>query len=117
MEMVVATFIIILMTYVVAFWSAVRHGFCRAKVNGTVLFCGAVLLLAMWLGIWYFMVRDWPMNIGGKPQQSFYHGDPAQMRSIGHWIEANVNGIGWGLAVLTFILLLSYVYAGVRIWR
>ena len=45
MEMVVATFIIILMTYVVGFWSAVRHGFCRAKVNGTVLFCDASVLL------------------------------------------------------------------------
>lgn len=23
------------------------------------------------LGMWYFMIHDWPMNIGGKPSQSF----------------------------------------------
>jgi hypothetical protein len=22
------------------------------------------------LGIWYFMILDWPMNIGGKPSQA-----------------------------------------------
>ncbi|MGD1845086.1 MAG: DUF3341 domain-containing protein [Salibacteraceae bacterium] len=24
------------------------------------------------IGIWYFMVSDWPMNIGGKPSFSYY---------------------------------------------
>ena len=29
------------------------------------------------LGLRYFMVVDWPMNIGGKPNFTFYHNMPA----------------------------------------
>jgi hypothetical protein len=29
------------------------------------------------LGIWYFNIFDWPMNIGGKPSQAFYKNLPA----------------------------------------
>lgn len=29
------------------------------------------------LGIWYFNIFDWPMNIGGKPSQAFYKNMPA----------------------------------------
>ncbi|MFB6307124.1 MAG: DUF3341 domain-containing protein [Flavobacteriales bacterium] len=34
------------------------------------------LTLAVW-GIWYFMIYDWPMNIGGKPNFAFYQNLPA----------------------------------------
>jgi hypothetical protein len=29
------------------------------------------------LGIWYFMIDDWPMNIGGKPSFNFYQNMPS----------------------------------------
>lgn len=29
------------------------------------------------LGTWYFMIYDWPMNIGGKPNWTWYHNVPA----------------------------------------
>ena len=29
------------------------------------------------LGMWYFMISDWPMNIGGKPNFTFYQNMPA----------------------------------------
>ena len=29
------------------------------------------------LGMWYFMISDWPMNIGGKPSFSLFENIPA----------------------------------------
>lgn len=29
------------------------------------------------LGTWYMMIQDWPMNIGGKPNWTWYHNLPA----------------------------------------
>lgn len=29
------------------------------------------------LGMWYMMIHDWPMNIGGKPNWTLYHNLPA----------------------------------------
>ena len=29
------------------------------------------------LGMWYFMIYDWPMNIGGKPSGTLYQNVPA----------------------------------------
>jgi hypothetical protein len=29
------------------------------------------------LGMWYMMIQDWPMNIGGKPNWTLYHNLPA----------------------------------------
>lgn len=29
------------------------------------------------LGMWYFMISDWPMNIGGKPNNTLYHNIPS----------------------------------------
>ena len=29
------------------------------------------------LGTWYFMIKDWPMDIGGKPNWTWYHNLPA----------------------------------------
>jgi hypothetical protein len=29
------------------------------------------------LGIWYFMIGDWPMNIGGKPSHTFIENIPS----------------------------------------
>lgn len=29
------------------------------------------------LGMWYFMIHDWPMNIGGKPSFAFYYNIPS----------------------------------------
>jgi hypothetical protein len=33
---------------------------------------GAVGLALAWLMMWYMLIVDWPMDIGGKPNQAFY---------------------------------------------
>jgi len=40
------------------------------------LFAMTGTTLAVW-GMWYFMIYDWPMNIGGKPSFSFIENLPA----------------------------------------
>ena len=40
------------------------------------MFGSTALMLAL-LGMWYFMISDWPMNIGGKPSFSLIENIPA----------------------------------------
>ncbi len=37
-------------------------------ITGTTLAC---------LGTWYFMISDWPMDVGGKPNGTLYHNIPS----------------------------------------
>lgn len=38
---------------------------------------GTIGLSLALTGIWYFMIMDWPMNIGGKPSFALYQNIPA----------------------------------------
>lgn len=45
---------------------------------GIVSFMFGILGLSLAvLGTWYMMILDWPMNIGGKPNQHYYQNLPA----------------------------------------
>ena len=52
------------------------------------------------LGIWYFMIVDWPMNIGGKPSFSFIENIPAFVPII---FEFSVLCAAHGMS-LTYLL-------------
>jgi len=57
------------------------------------------LMLAM-LAINYFMVNDWPMNIGGKPNFSFVENMPAFIPII---FEFTVLSAAHGMAITYFL--------------
>jgi hypothetical protein len=52
------------------------------------------------LGIWYFNIHDWPMNIGGKPSQAMYKNLPAFIPVI---FEFTVLCAAHGMA-LTYLI-------------
>jgi|TARA_B110000259_G_scaffold168126_1_gene196935 hypothetical protein len=58
---------------------------------------GMILALA---GMYYFMIQDWPMNIGGKPNYSFYQNIPA---FIPITFEITVLCTAHGMAITYFL--------------
>ena len=64
-------------------------------------------LLAFWM-IWYMLVLDWPVDIGGKPDWTWYHNIPSWVPIL---FEATVLCAAHGMA-LTF-LLRSKLFPGV----
>ena len=52
------------------------------------------------LGLWFMMVSDWPMNIGGKPNATLYHNIPAFIPVI---FEFTVFCAAHGMA-LTYLI-------------
>jgi len=61
------------------------------------------------LMMWYMMVRDWPMDVGGKPSWTFYHNVPA-------WIPPLFECAVFCTAHLMYItfLLRSWILPGVK---
>lgn len=57
------------------------------------------------LGIWYFMIYDWPMNIGGKPSFSFMENMPSFIPAS---FEFTVLCAAHGM-VITFLLRSKYL--------
>lgn len=57
------------------------------------------------LGIWYFMIHDWPMNIGGKPSFSFKENLPSFIPAS---FEFTVLCAAHGMAI-TFLLRSKYL--------
>lgn len=66
------------------------------------------MLLAV-LGMWYFMIHDWPMDIGGKPSFALYQNIPA---FIPITFEFTVLCAGHGM-VITY-LLRNWTLPGVK---
>lgn len=52
------------------------------------------------LGMWYFMIQDWPMNIGGKPNFALYMNLPA---FIPVTFEFTVLCAAHGMAITYFL--------------
>ena len=102
--------LLILAAYWLSFIQAVRHRFLSRGWNKATIWFGVVLLgYLIW---WNYMVSDWPMNIGGKPNMTLYHNipEPAWADAFGHVFLVFV-AIAW-LAVLP-----TWGYALVRIRR
>jgi hypothetical protein len=52
-------------------------GIKRTRLGITAFMYGITGTSLALLGFWYFMIRDWPMDIGGKPNWTLYHNLPA----------------------------------------
>ena len=57
------------------------------------------------LAIWYFMVSDWPMDVGGKPSWTLYHNIPAFMPPIFEFtVFCSAHLMFWTLLFRSWIL-------------
>jgi len=63
--------------------------------------------LAFWM-IWYMLVHDWPVDIGGKPNFTWYHNIPSWVPIL---FESTVFCSAHGMA-LTF-LMRSWLFPGI----
>ena len=52
-------------------------GVKRTRLGITAFMYGITGTALALLGFWYFMIHDWPMNIGGKPNMTLYQNLPA----------------------------------------
>jgi len=52
-------------------------GIKRTRLAICAFIYGLVGVSLALLGLWYFMISDWPMNIGGKPSFTLYQNIPA----------------------------------------
>jgi len=52
-------------------------GIKRTRLGIVAFMCGITGTALAVLGIWYFNIFDWPMNIGGKPSFHYYQNLPA----------------------------------------
>ena len=68
---------------------------------------GTGFALGLWM-IWYMMIKDWPMNIGGKPSFALYLNLPAFIPVL---FECTVLGAAHGMFIV--FLLRSKILPGV----
>lgn len=52
-------------------------GIKQTRLAITAFIYGAIGLTLALVGMWYFMIYDWPMNIGGKPNNTLFQNLPA----------------------------------------
>ena len=52
-------------------------GLKRTRIAIASFMFGITGLCLALLGMWYMMIQDWPMNVGGKPNWTLYHNLPA----------------------------------------
>ncbi|MBI3500951.1 MAG: DUF3341 domain-containing protein [Bacteroidetes bacterium] len=66
---------------------------------------GCTALSLACLGIWYFMVSDWPMDVGGKPNWTLYHNIPAFIPPIFEFtVFCSAHLMFWTLLFRSWIL-------------
>jgi hypothetical protein len=75
-------------------------GVKRTRIAIVAFMFGATGLSLALLGMWYFMIYDWPMNIGGKPSFSLLENLPA---FIPVSFEFTVLCAAHGMAITYFI--------------
>ncbi|MBX7182180.1 MAG: DUF3341 domain-containing protein [Bacteroidia bacterium] len=82
-------------------------GVPRTRLSIGAFVYGATGLSLGALMLWYMMIHDWPMNIGGKPNFAFYLNLPAFIPPL---FEMTVFCAGHGM-VITFMLI-NKLYPG-----
>ncbi len=101
-------------SYWVVFIAAWKNSFRHRQWNRLVLWLGGAFAVGCLVVMLFFLwvVSDWPMNIGGKPNYTLYHNLPA---------TAPLNIVQPVLGIIHIALWLglpvSWVYAIVRIWK
>ena len=116
--MIVLCALVLLVTYVTSYVRSARRGFSKSGANVLVLVSGVLLLvpLAM-LASWYYMVYDWPMGLGGKPNWTFYHNEPYGGSEIVRWFVEHPHGILCVAAIVIAGIAASFTYASFRMIR
>jgi hypothetical protein len=72
-QVVIIVLFLLLVMYVVAFFSALRHGFAGSRSNTFVLLFGAALVLlpmGLW-AIWWLVLPNSALNIGPSAAEGF----------------------------------------------
>lgn len=107
---------LIVLAFLAAYWYSfirvwksgfVAIGWIRAnRIMALLLLVPGLIVLA---GFYYFMIMDWPMNIGGKPNNTLYHNLPA-------WtVDPMVGQVAVGVGVCAYVgVLPSWMYL---LWR
>ena len=75
-------------------------GIKRTRLAIAAFMYGLAGLSLATLGIWYFMISDWPMNIGGKPSMDWYQNLPS---FIPVTFEFTVLCAAHGMAITYFL--------------
>lgn len=75
-------------------------GIKRTRIAITAFMFGMTGLSLALFGIWYFMISDWPMNIGGKPSMGWLQNLPSFMPVT---FEFTVLCAAHGMAITYFI--------------
>jgi len=75
-------------------------GLARTRIAMTCFIYGIIGIALALVGTWYFMIYDWPMNIGGKPSFSLWENLPAFIPVV---FEFGVLCAAHGM-VITFFL-------------
>jgi len=75
-------------------------GIKRTRLAIAAFMYGLTGLSLATLGIWYFMISDWPMNIGGKPSMDWYQNLPS---FIPVTFEFTVLCAAHGMAITYFL--------------
>jgi hypothetical protein len=75
-------------------------GIKRTRIAITAFMFGLTGLALSLFGIWYFMISDWPMNIGGKPSMEWIQNLPSFMPVT---FEFTVLCAAHGMAITYFI--------------
>ena len=99
--------IILLVFYCWSFVRGARRGFAIASNNVLVVVAGLLLLApATALALWYYMIKEWPMNVGGKPNWTWYSNEPT--------VIGGLESVAYGGIVLMILVLGSLLYATAR---
>ncbi len=102
---------IFLIVYVWAYARCARRGFASAGANVVVVASGALMLVPIaTLAWWYYMIHDWPMNIGGEPNWTWYRDEPVINGRSGDALHPLLYG---GIFLLVLVAV-SWSYALVR---
>lgn len=102
---------ILLVVYVWAYARCARRGFASVGANVIIVVSGALMLVPIaTLAWWYYMIYDWPMNIGGKPNWSWYRNEPVINGQSGDALH-QLSYVG---IALLFLVAVSWVYTVVR---
>lgn len=105
--MILVSLVVFLTLYVWAYIRCAQRDFRSAGANALLLALGMLMLAPVgFLAVWYFVIHDWPMNIGGKPNMTWYQNEPAPADLFS---AALYTGI-----VLLSLVLVSLLYAVFR---
>ena len=87
-------------------------GLARTRIAITAFIYGMIGVSLALTGMWFFMIQDWPLNIGGKPNFSLLTNIPSFVPVT---FEMTVFCAAHGMCVTYFIR--NTIYPGKKSWN